>query len=208
MGVVLAIACNGPRITHSWKPKQEIVGDYSKIMVFGLIRDADIRIREKMEDHLVSDLQNLGYTAVSSLREYGPKAFDKMDETAVIDKIKGSGVSAVITIVMLDKTRERYYVPGRVTYSPYGIYHDHFWGYYNTMYGRIYSPGYYDVSTKYFWESNVYDVNTKALVYSVQTETFDPATAEKLGHEYGKLIVKEMVKNKVLLKKDMAKAGG
>jgi len=178
-------------------------------MVLGLIREADIRIREKMEDHMVGDLKDLGYNAVSSLREYGPKAFDKMDEAEALEKIRNGGVSAVITIVLLDKTRERYYVPGHISYSPYGIYHDRFWGYYNTMYGRIYSTGYYEFSTKYFLESNLFDMTTKELVYSAQTESFDPASTEMLGHEYGRMIVKDMVKKKVLPKKEsLAKVGG
>jgi hypothetical protein len=37
------------------------------------------------------------------------------------------------------------------------------------------------------------------LVYSVQTESFDPGSSESLGHEYGKLIVGNMVQNKVLV---------
>jgi hypothetical protein len=206
--MVLA-SCTGTRITHSWKSEKAPVANYSKIMVLGLIREADIRIREKMEDHMVGDLKDLGYNAASSLREYGPKAFDKMEEAAAIEKIKSSGVNAVITIVMLDKTRERYYVPGHISYSPYGIYYDRFWGYYNTMYGRIYSPGYYEVSTRYFWESNLYDITSNELIYSVQTESFDPANTEMLGHEYGRMIIKDMVKKKVLTKKGMlAKVGG
>ena len=66
------------------------------------------------------------------------------------------------------------------------------------MYDRIYENGYYDVSTKYFWESNFYDLETKQLVYSAQTESFDPGSAESLAHEYGKLILSNMVKNQVL----------
>ncbi len=193
--------CTSMRITHSWKSGKASDTGYDKIMVLGLIREADIRIREGMEDHMVGDLKNLGYEAVSSLREYGPKAFDKMDEAEAIGKMKSTGVSAVVTIVLLDKTRERYYIPGHASYSPYGIYYDRFWGYYNTMYGRIYSPGYYEVSTRYFWESNLYDMQTKELIYSAQTQSFDPVNTEKLGHEYGRIIVKDMVKNHILGKK-------
>jgi hypothetical protein len=66
------------------------------------------------------------------------------------------------------------------------------------MHGRIYEPGYYSESTKYFWESNLYDLNTKQLIYSVQTESFDPASTQSLAHEYGKLIVNSMIKSQVL----------
>jgi hypothetical protein len=198
LGMLFA-ACSSSRITHSWKADNTTAKKFKKIMVVGMIKNNDISLREKMENHLMGDLAEKGYTAISSLKEYGPKSFENMKEEEVVGKLKNSGVDAVLTIVLLDKTKERYYVPGRVYYSPYVIYHRRFWGYYTTMYDRIYSPGYYETNTKYFWESNLYDIETGALVYSVQTESFDPNSAESLGHEYGKLIVKDIFKNGVLL---------
>ena len=195
----LLTGCSFSRITHSWKSETASSGSYNKIMVIGIIKDHDRNLREQMENHLADDLKARGYNAVSSLKEYGPKAFDNMDEEGAITKLSNSGVDAVITIVLLDKERERNYVPARVHYSPYIIYQRHFWGYYSTIYDRIYSPEYFQqVNTKYFWESNFYDLKTKQLLYSVQTESFDPASAESLGHEYGEMIVKDMFEKKII----------
>lgn len=188
------LSCSTSRITHSWVSTTPSQKQYNKIMVVSLMKDYDHNLRERMESHLVSDLNNLGFTATSAFMEYGPKEFDVSSEAAVMDKFKNSGVDAIMTIVLLNKSKERYYVPGRVYYSPYVVYQRRFWGYYTTMYDRVYSPGYYETDTKYFWESNLYDVNTKELVYSVQTESFNPASSENLGHEYGQLIVKDMTK--------------
>lgn len=52
-----------------------------------------------MENHFVGDLKNLGYNAIFSLQEYSPKAFDKMEENAALDKLKNTGADAVMTIV-------------------------------------------------------------------------------------------------------------
>ena len=195
----LLTCCSSSRITHSWKSETANSGSYDKIMVIGIIKDHDRNLREQMENHLADDLKARGYNAVSSLKEYGPKAFDNMDEEGAITKLSNSGVDAVITIVLLDKERERNYVPARVHYSPYIIYQRHFWGYYSTIYDRIYSPEYFQqVNTKYFWESNFYDLKTKQLLYSVQTESFDPASAESLGHEYGEMIVMDMFEKKII----------
>ena len=191
--------CSSSRITHTWKNEKASIKKYNKILVLALSSDPDIRYQEKMENHLVGDLTDMGYSATSSLKEYGPKAFLKMAELDVISKLNSSGFDAVITIVLLDKSRERYYTPNRVQYSPYAMYHYNFGGYYTTMYYRIYSPDYYTIDTRYFWESNFYDVQSKELLYSAQTESFDPSSAESLGHQYGKMIVKDMVKNKVLV---------
>ena len=196
--VLVAAGCASSRITTWWKAENKVPRPYQKIMVLGLIRTSDRSIQQHMEDHMVGDLRDLGYSAVSSLQEYGPKAFDKMDEEAALKKLHSSGVDAVITIVLLDKQKEKHYVPGRVYYSPYGYYYDHFWNYHTAIYHRIYEPGYYVVDNRYFWESNLYDMSDQKLVYSVQTQSFDPASSESLGHEYGQLIIQNMVQQNVL----------
>ncbi|MBL7743795.1 MAG: hypothetical protein JNN00_10015, partial [Chitinophagaceae bacterium] len=165
----------------------------------------DRTVREEMEQHLVGDLKDMGYNAICSCDEFDPKAFDKMNEKEALAKLSNSGVDAVLTVVLLDKDKERYYVPGRVSYTPYSLYQRRFWGYYSTMYSRVYSPGYYVTDTRYFWESNLYDLaNGQQLLYSVQSQSFDPASAKKLGHEYGQLVVKDMAKNNILVKKGEA----
>jgi len=198
--VAIGLGCSTSRITTSWKSGNTLPRRYNKIMVLGLIREADRSSQVNMENHLVGDLKGLGYNAVSSFQEYGPKAFDNMDEEAAVGKIKNSGVDAVLTIVLLDKEKERKYYPGNIYYSPYGYYYNRFWGYRTTLYRRIYEPGYYVTNTKYFWESNFYDMSTQKLVYSVQTQSFDPSTSESMGHNYGQMIVEDMVKNNVVWK--------
>jgi len=196
--MLFMVSCSSSRITNSWKSDSIPEKKFNKIIVVSIIAGSDWAIRDKMETHLVGDLSDKGYTAISAIKEYGPKYFENMKEAEVLDKLSNSGVDAVITVVLLDKNKERYYVPGRVYYSPYTIYQRNFWGYYTTIYERIYTPGYYQVDTKYFWESNFYDLKNKNLLYTVQTETFDPESVEILAHEYGLLIVNDMNKKAAL----------
>lgn len=207
VALLFLAACSSSRVTHSWKSEFP-AKNYNKILVIAISGESDLLTKQQMEDHLAGDLKNQGYKAVSSLNEYGPRAFRQMSEEAVLDKIQHSGFDAVITIVLLDKEKERYYVPGHLYYSPYVNTYRHFWGYYNTIYNRVYTPGYYVTNTKYFWESNLFDVASKELIYSVHTESFDSASSESLAHEYGKLIVKDMVKNHVLNKKELVAKDG
>jgi hypothetical protein len=197
--LLVAGACTSLKITSSWRAENIQAKQYNKILVLGLINEPDRTIREKMEQHLVGHLREIGYTAVCSCEEFDPKAFENLSENQALEKLNKSGIDAVLTIVLLDKQKERYYVPGRVYYSPYIIYHNRFWGYYTTMYHRVYAEGYYSVDTKYFWESNFYSLgDDKALLYSAQSQSFDPSSAESLGHQYGQMIVKDMVKHNVL----------
>jgi len=191
--------CSSSRITSSWKADKVQPQAFKKIIVLGLIREKDRHLRESMEQHLVGDLRNLGYDAICSCDEYNPKTFENMTEDEALAKLKNSGVDAVLTVVLLDKTRERYYVPGRVQYTPYLIYYNRFWGYSRTMYGRIYTEGYYTEDTKYFWESNLYALEKNELLYSAQSQSFDPASTESMGDEYGRMLTRDMVKNNVLI---------
>jgi hypothetical protein len=196
--VFILFSCSSSRIVSTWKAKDVQPKKFNKILVVGLMQEKDRYLREQMEQHLLTNLQSNGYNAICACEEYGPKAFENMTEKEAIDKLANSGIDGVLTIVLLDKTKERYYVPGRINYSPYAIYRNRFWGYYTTMYDRIYSAGYYAVETKYFWESNFYDLGTKEILYSAQTHSFDPSSSESLAREYGQLIVKNIIKNKVL----------
>lgn len=193
-------ACSSTRVTTSWKADSISNQQYNKIMVVGFTKDTDRGALEKIELHLVDDLKQFGYNATAAMQEYGPKAFDKMDEAQVLDKLKNSGVDAVITIVLLDKEKESRYVPGSIYYSPFGYHQGRFYRYYGTMQTRIYEPGYYVTDTRYFWESNFYTIGTETLLYSAHTTSFDPVNTEALGHDYGMTIVKDMVKQRVLAK--------
>jgi hypothetical protein len=185
-------------MTSSWQGQQTQAKNYKKVLVLAIVNEADRTLKEKMETHLVNDLREKGVEAICACEEFGPKTFENIDEAAALAKLDRQGIDAVLTIVLLDKQKERYYVPGRVYYSPYFVQHRRFWGYYTTMYNRVYSPGYYATEEKYFWESNFYDLTDgQELLYSAQSQSFSASSAASLAHDYGQMIVKDMIKRNV-----------
>ena len=44
------------------------------------------------------------------------------------------------------------------------------------------------------WESNLYDLSGNKLLYSTQSETFDPSSISKIAMDYSKTLVDDMVK--------------
>lgn len=193
-------SCQTLKLTHEWTAERP--GDiprYRKILVLGLIPEKDRRIQQNMEDHMAGDLTDLGYNATTSLKEFGPKAFDQMDEMAALSKLQDKGIDAVITIVLLNKEKERKYIPAQANY-PYGS-TINFWEYRTGLYNRILEPGYYVTSTSYFWESNFFVLPGKQLLYSAQTRSFDPQNSWSMGHEYGHALVSAMVKKKILTRR-------
>jgi hypothetical protein len=199
VGLIFTAACSSSKITNSWKAENVQPRQYKKILVLGLINEPDRSIRENMEINLVANLRDMGYNATCSCDEYDPKAFENLKEQEALAKLDKGGVDAVLTIVLLDKTKEKYYIPGRVNYSPYAIYHNRFWGYYTTMHDRVYSKGYYVTDTKYFWETNFYSIDkTPQLLYSAQSQSFDPQSTSQLTYEYGQMIIEDLVKKNVI----------
>ena len=208
-GIILTVGCaSSTRVTSTWKAPEATVQPYKKIAVVGIIREADRTLRERMEQKLAAELKTLGYNAFSAYATYGPKEFEGLNEEQVNKHLKDEGVDAVMTVVLLDKEKERDYVPGRFVNTPYFTRHNLFWGYYSSLNYRIGSPGYYDVQTRYFWESNLYDLNKQQLVFSVQTQSFDPATKESLADDYGQKIIQSMVDKGVLHRNAGAVASG
>jgi hypothetical protein len=192
-------ACETLEITHSWRTRDVFNSSMKRILVMGLNRAADRSVMAEMEKHLCDDLRARGYMAISAVSEYGPHAFDKLSESDALSTLNRSDFDAVMTIVLLDKEKERHYVPGQVLYTPYGIYHSRFWGYRTIMVQRIYEPGYYITDTRYFWESNLYSLRDgQQLIFSAQSKSFDPGTASSFGHQYAKSIIDRMVSQGVI----------
>lgn len=203
MALLFLAACNTTYVTSSWKAKDAALRSYDKVLVIGLMGDTNRLLRQSLEKELASDLQKKGINAVSAYEEYGPKVFVKMSEEQMNNVIKKKGFDGVITISLLNKKKERYYVPQHMYYTPYYVYgYPYFWGYYSVMYDRTYSPDYYyEEDVHYFWESNLYDLGTGKLVYSAQSRSFNPQSADKLANDYGKMLVRDLVQNGIVMKK-------
>lgn len=201
IGLLLSVGCSSTQVVSSWAKPNTQLRKYNRVVVVALTGEENRELRSQMESQLVQELNRNGFNAVSAYSEYGPQHFSRSDESAAMAALKKSNADAVMTIVLLDASQETYYVPGNVSYAPAGPYYNYFWGYYGTIYDRVYTPGYYRTSTRFFWESNLYDLNNnKELVYSIETEAFDPSSAHDLGEDNARKIVKDMIQKGVLLK--------
>ena len=186
------MGCGSSRISSSWAAPATTYTRFENILVVGIINDKDRRLREQMELELETGLVKLGYTACASLPMYGPKAFEGLDEKSIIQVMKNTGADAMLSIVLLDKQKERRYVPGKTINT------GEFWNYLGKRYSTIYEPGYYVTDTRYFWESNFYDLRTGTLLYSSQTKSFSPESTGQLAHEYGRLVLRDLQKKHLL----------
>jgi hypothetical protein len=189
--------CSTSRIVHTWK-SPNLNRQYASFLVIGLFNIKDSTLREKVENHLVGDFREKGCYAISSFKKYGSHSFLGLQEDEFLRKFQDGGTEGIVTIVLLDKKNQQFYDSRRILESPDATYQRRFWGYYSSIYDLIDNPGYYQESTSYFWESNFYNMEYKELLYSVQTKSFDPKSTESLADEFGKLIVNDMQKNRII----------
>jgi len=192
--ILLIAGCTSIKIATSWKsPEVAVITPVKNIIVLAIINEKDKRFAARMEAHFVGDLTDLGYKATSALQLYGPKAFDSLTEKNALIKVSATSADLILTIVLLNKSDELKYIPGQTIYTGGDI-----WQSYPTQGRTVYEPGHMVNEANYFWETNLYEQKTKKLLYSVQTNAYNPKGPEALGHEYSSRIIADMIKNKVV----------
>lgn len=195
---LLLASCSSTNVTNSWQDKNIEQSSFRKVMVLAMLPDKDRALKQQMENEMVDDLTKRGYAAVSAYAEYGPKAFEGLTEKQVLQQLDRNRIDGVITVSLLNTEKEENYVPGSVRYEPYAVVYNRFYGYYQTIYNRVYTPGYTNRQTSYFFETNLYDVNANKLLYSAQSESFDPSSASQIANDLSKAVVKDMQKKGIL----------
>jgi hypothetical protein len=59
----------------------------------------------------------------------------------------------------------------------------------------MYDPGYYTTDKTYFMEGDLFDVATETMIWSVQTESYNPASIEKFSKELTQLMLDQAAKD-------------
>ena len=195
---VLFFSCSNTRLLSSWKTPDAPTKKYNKVLVVAMMGSKYDILRQNIENEMTDKLKQQGVDAVSSYQQYGPKNFQGMGENDAVKKVSGDGFDAVMVIALLDKDKERSFNPAYLSYTPYGV--GGWYRNYHVIYDRIYTPGYYSVSTNYTLEANLYDASDNKLTYSAQTKSYDPNSSQDLSNGFSKTIVDDMVKKDVVMK--------
>jgi hypothetical protein len=123
---------------------------------------------------------------------YSDATFYRLTGDEIVAKFKNTGVDAVITITLLNKDVEKLYIPPSVSWQPTDDY-AHLGRYVANEMKKVYSPGYYATSIKYFWQCNLYSVADAKLIYAAKTNSFNPSSKGRQAHEHGLLIINDMI---------------
>lgn len=205
IGIVLIFqsCASETQITGSWKKTGAEVNQINSILVTALTEKANAR--QTVEEDLAKGLREKGYKATRSIDVMPPKFTEnkELNKEELLDKIKKTNIDAILTIALLDKNTETRYVPGTYGYTPVTRfeYYGRFLGYYSTWYPTLYSPGYYSEDNVYFIEANLYDAKTEELLWSAQSETYNPDNLRDFSKNFTNVVITKMEKDGILRKK-------
>lgn len=203
--VVAAVSSCSPsmRITGNWINKEVLPGKkYKKVFLFPLT--SDLNAKQTIENSQSVAARDCGLEVVKSSEILTPDFMkSKPSKEAVLNKIKATGCDAIFTSALIDSKADTRYVPGTTAYAPYPAfgYYGNFAGYYGMYDPFMYDPGYYVTDKTYFIESNLYDVASGAIVWSVQSEAYNPKNLKKFSDEYAILLVDKLQQEGLLPKK-------
>ena len=189
-------------IVGSWKNPAYSGKKFSKIVVIAVAKNP--AVRSTMEKEIVARLKDSKITAVSgtdiipeNIIKWGDD--NKVTEESramIVERIKQNNIDGGLVIALKDIKDSEHYVPGTV-YTPYAGHHS-FYNYYYTGYGTVYSPGYVEKTTQVFLQSNLYDISKDELLWSAQSETYNPSSLKELASSYSGNLVSEMLEKGIL----------
>src|SRR6056297_3214944 len=175
-------------VTGTWQ-KPAVTETYDNIMCTAL--GPTNSSRSAIERSMVANLREVGTDASPSIDVIPPRLIEEKDKKREIQNtIIRDGFDGVLTITLIDEDTETRYVRGSGMYRPYPYYgfYGNFWGYYDYWYPRFYEPGYYVENKVYYMETNLYDAQTEDLVWSAQSETYDPIDLESFADGFSEEI--------------------
>lgn len=196
-------------VTGTWKKPGSTAKKYNKIVVLGISKD--IVKRSTVENAVAAEMKKNGINAVAGNKIIQDTFLDSDNDGKVDPKVKeeitaslkSQGVDGAFVMSLVDMKEEERYVPPSYSYgpmySPYAGYYG-FNSYYYGAWNNVYSPGYYTKSTQVFFASNFYDMSNEQLVWSAQSETFNPTSVKDFASSYSTSVVEDFISSGVIRK--------
>jgi hypothetical protein len=178
-------ACTSAKPITEWRDQAYTSGPFDNILVVGIADQ--VTARRAFENNFVDRLgeEQIKATAAFAVMPDNARPTEE-NIKAVIEDIR---FDAVLITHLVGIDEKRVYQPA--TYRP-AAYYRNFYGYYNHVGGYVYEPGYYRNHTYVKLETNLYDARSESLVWSMQSETVDPSSVQKLIDAQIKIVVKRL----------------
>ena len=175
--IVLLTACAAKPLVE-WRDS-DFSGTVDNILIIG-VSDQPV-VRRLFEDTFVKELAALGVSAKSSYQLLTDEQIASKD--ALEAAIRAQSMDSVLVARVIGVEEISTYTPPTYTYtytpSSLNPYYRDYHSYFNHAV-RVATPGYWDKYEVLKLESNLYDSASQQLIWSVQSESFDPRSATQL----------------------------
>lgn len=190
VSALVLVGC-GPttNLTGMWEEPGLEQGAFKRTLIIGMSDNEGKR--RAFESEMQKKFEAKGVSTVMSI-EHMPLDVEMNGET--LRKYFGDmGIDAVLVSRLVGVEQKMEYSPG-YTYAVPSGYYNGFYGYYNTSWGVVSSPGYMSTYEVANVETNLYRVSDAKLVWSGVSETFDHADALDGIRSFSASVVPQLVK--------------
>ena len=154
-------------------------GTVDNILIIG-VSDQPV-VRRLFEDTFVKELAALGVSAKSSYQVLTDEQISSKD--ALDAAIRAQSMDSVLVTRVIGVEEINTYTPPTYpyTYTPskFNRHYQDYHSYFNHAV-QVATPGYWDNYDVLMLDSNLYDSASQQLIWSVQSESFDPRSATQL----------------------------
>ena len=205
VAVFILVACSSSKqSTGVWVNKEKIQGKTFNNF-FILVMTANIQARVQVEKDLEALAVSRGLKALKSIDVMPPSLDDPKKvptKEELVSKVKASGCNAVFIVSLLNKDESVRYTPSTSahTVTPYYTYTGSYYGYYSNWYSTAYTPSYYTQEKEYFMQTNLFDVASEEIMWSAQSEVFNPSSLPNFSRSYIQTLMKQLEKENLLKK--------
>ncbi len=170
-------ACSSIETTAEWKDPEYQGGAVKSFLVVGV--SDNLPARRRFEDEFAAKLQAAGAAANASYRVLG-EGVEPSAET-VEAYLQGSSEETILVTHLVGSEERSVYTPP--SWQPVPRYYGSYRGYYGTVHDYVYRPGYYTQHEFVQLESNLYRAADGALIWSMQSQSIDPQSVDRLIDE-------------------------
>jgi hypothetical protein len=194
--------CSTNRTVTTWKTQHIAPTPYKRVMVVAILPDEDSVVREQIETSFKTALVNLGYNTVTAISEFGRTGLRNLGEDETYKKLYDKGIDAVVTVALVNKTKETSSLPVAAHSYRNNFYFNRIFQYKN----NLTQPGNNSPNEEYYWECLLFDLNKLEASISVQTSPSAKPAQLKMGDQLARHLIRRMSREKTLKKQRPLKA--
>ena len=195
--IVLALtACTtDTKLVKAWSDDTYTRGSLRSVLIIG-VSDQPSK-RRILENSFTKAFKQNRVDALSSLAIMAAET--KITKQTVESAISDRNIDAVLVTHLVRVEDKTFYSgPHPSTYRSEREFRQNLWQHYDSVYDYAHDPSLYKKHRSVILETNLYDAKTAKLIWSIQSESLDPRSADEIVQSLGRLIVESLKKQKLI----------